>query len=408
MKQRVNTRKRKKGKMTDIIEHCNNHQDNLSSLKSSSNQRYSQFQRSPTPHHMSVDEVDNRDYRLEEHRLQSFANWPVPYMDPAKLAAAGFYYTGEGDKVRCFECKVEICEWVEGDNPMADHQRWQEECRFIRKIPCGNVPIGESPNSVPLPRPRSRDVCGPYGIEYRPNASPDCHSAPTEFQLPSTARLGSLGLGRAKGPAYPEYASYDARLRTFESWPKSMPQTKESLADAGFYYTGKGDQTLCYHCGGGLKDWEPNDDPWEQHAKWFSKCCYLLIGKGQAYVNTVTGQSMAPPSKEETMQMNLPSCVKTVETTCAAGPSSRGSSTEATKPETQEIAKPSTTVTNATPSVNKTVDDARMCKICYGEELGVVFLPCGHMVACVKCAPAMTTCALCRQPVSMTVRAFFS
>lgn len=121
--------------------------------------------------------------------------------------------------------------------------------------------------------------------------------------------------------------------------------------------------------------------------------------------------------------MNLPSYIKKVEATvavetetknkeaekaCDAGPSSTSSSTDISKPETQGIAKAAVTETNAVQNVNKPVDDARMCKICYGEELGVVFLPCGHMVACVKCAPGMTTCALCRQPVSMTVRAFFS
>lgn len=406
-------------KMTDFIrtEHCSI-RENLAPIKPYIHRRKEQYQQSQSTQSATVDEVDHRDYRMEEVRLQSYENWPVPFMDPGKMAAAGFYYTGESDKVRCFECKVEICQWLEGDNPMADHQRWQEQCRFIRKIPCGNVPIGESPTSIPTPRPRSRDVCGPYGIEYRAGSSPDCHMpAPTEYQLPSTAKLGSLGIGRPKGPAHAEYASYDARLRTFESWPKSMSQTKECLADAGFYYTGKGDQTLCYHCGGGLKDWEPNDDPWEQHAKWFSKCYYLLMVKGQAYVNTVTGLSMAPPSKEETMQMNLPSYIKKVEPekmdkesdkSCVAGPSSsRASSTEvSSKPEVQEAAK--LVIPEPNPAPNKVVDDARMCKICYGEELGVVFLPCGHMVACVKCAPGMTTCALCRQPVSMTVRAFFS
>lgn len=156
------------------------------------------------------------------------------------------------------------------------------------------MPIGADPATIPPPRPRSRDVCGPYGVEVRPDAEEDCHSS----LLPSSARLGSLGLSRAKGPAHPEYASRDARYRTFESWPKSMPQTKDQLADAGFYYTGKGDQTLCYHCGGGLKDWEQNDDPWEQHAKWFSKCCYLLMVKGQEYVNSITGQQVEPLTRE--------------------------------------------------------------------------------------------------------------
>lgn len=89
------------------------------------------------------DEVDNCDYRFEAARLQSFEDWPVPFIERETLAADGFYYTGVCDVVRCFECLLELSQWVEGDNPMVDHQRWSPECRFIRKMPCGNVPIGE-------------------------------------------------------------------------------------------------------------------------------------------------------------------------------------------------------------------------------------------------------------------------
>lgn len=87
---------------------------------------------------------------------------------------------------------------------------------------------------------------------------------------------------------------------------------------------------------------------------------------------------------------------------------------EATTTASTTTSVPSTTSTSSAPcesqqpNEKKSIDDARVCKICYNEELGVVFLPCGHMVACVKCAPGMTTCAVCREPVTMTVRAFFS
>ena len=288
--------------MTGVIEHRDIRETISSPLKPYQNQPLNPLIIPPS-NSINTDEVDNSDYHFEAVRLQSFENWPLSYMDPAKLAAAGFYYTGESDKVRCFECQVEIRQWLEGDDPMVDHQRWSGKCRFIRGIPCGNVPIGDDQDSVPTPRPRSRDVCGPYGVEYRPGSGPDCPSTTsTNFQLPSSAKLGCFGISRPKGPVHPEFASYDARLRTFDSWPKSMPQTKEQLADAGFYYTGKGDQTLCYHCGGGLKDWEPEDDPWEQHAKWFSKCFYLSLVKGQEYINDVTGQHITPPSKEVKLQ----------------------------------------------------------------------------------------------------------
>lgn len=48
------------------------------------------------------------------------------------------------------------------------------------------------------------------------------------------------------------------------------------------------------------------------------------------------------------------------------------------------------------------------CKICMAEEVGVVFLPCGHLLSCVMCAPAMVTCPLCRQQIRGRVRTFLS
>lgn len=40
------------------------------------------------------------------------------------------------------------------------------------------------------------------------------------------------------------------------------------------------------------------------------------------------------------------------------------------------------------------------CKICMQEEVGVVFLPCGHLLSCVMCAPAISNCPLCRQKIT--------
>ncbi|KAJ8678632.1 hypothetical protein QAD02_014419 [Eretmocerus hayati] len=421
--------------------------------------------RSATPPQLDgsevVDDAGSMDYRFEETRLASFEGWPSAHVRPEALAAAGFYYTKSIDRVRCFECSTEICRWEEGDDPMVEHQRWGGRCRFIRRLPCGNVPIGADATAIPQPRTRSLDVCGPYRLDYRLGAEADTHAEPptctsgngsgAQQHLPSAARLGSLGLGIAKRPDFPDHATYEARLQTFAEWPTSIAQTKEALADAGFFYTGTGDQTTCYHCGGGLKNWEPQDDPWMQHAKWFSGCLYVRLVKGQEFINSVTGKQLPPLSEEETMKMNLPGYIKKVETpvpqkresksepttqpsastvtTQSAGPSN---SSEGPSPMPRTIIPVESSATTQSmmengcpkgeaqvetlpqqqqqqqPNEKKTIDDARVCKICYNEELGVVFLPCGHMVACVKCAPGMTTCALCREPVAMTVRVFFS
>jgi hypothetical protein len=62
----------------------------------------------------------------------------------------------------------------------------------------------------------------------------------------------------------------------------------------------------------------------------------------------------------------------------------------------------------ASASEKKVMDDACVCQICFMEERAVLFLPCGHLIACVKCAPSLSTCAVCRQLFTATVRAFLS
>ena len=50
---------------------------------------------------------------------------------------------------------------------------------------------------------------------------------------------------------------------------------------------GSGDIVFCFHCGQGLRDWDPSDDPWEEHAKWSPKCAFVTNVKGREYANVV-------------------------------------------------------------------------------------------------------------------------
>lgn len=222
------------------------------------------------PYDIIVDEVDGADYRYEAARLKSFNNWPVKYIKAEKLATAGYFYTGELDIVKCFSCGTETYKWMEGDDPMVDHKRQSPMCKFVRNIPCGNVPT-DVVSDVSIAPPESRDVCGPYDLP------PDCRRS---YSTDSSAK-------------YPEYNFYEARLRTFECWPTFFKQNPEQLALAGFYYTGIGDQVLCFCCGVGVKDWEPDDDPWEQHAIWYPNCNHLHKVKGTKYVREITGRSVS-------------------------------------------------------------------------------------------------------------------
>lgn len=57
---------------------------------------------------------------------------------------------------------------------------------------------------------------------------------------------------------------------------------------------------------------------------------------------------------------------------------------------------------------NRRLKEARLCKICLDQELGVVMLPCAHLVACITCASSLPDCPLCRQTIKATVRTFLS
>ena len=308
-----------------------------------------------TPSSSSYDKTDNHDtfsfvsdtvdMRREDERIKTFEKWPVTFLPGDELARNGFYYLGRGDEVRCAFCKVEIMRWVEGDDPAKDHQRWAPQCPFVKKLPgSASAEMGGS----------GRDECG-----VRASAS-------------------STTPPRMAGPVHPRYASETARLRSFKDWPRCMKQKPEELAEAGFFYTGQGDKTKCFYCDGGLKDWENDDVPWEQHARWFDRCAYVQLVKGREYVQKVMTEACAVPAAQE----EAPAPART--TSLPASPGSPPDTTE------------------------NSVDDSKLCKICYAEERNVCFVPCGHVVACAKCALAADKCPMCRRTFQNAVRLYFS
>lgn len=311
------------------------------------------------PKAINIIESTPTDFNSYEARLQTYINWPNTGILKSTLARAGFVYSGQDDVVICPFCKVEGYRWEANDNPMDDHRVWSPNCPFL-----GN-------NSEGSQAPRSnQDTCGLYGVEVVPNSVP-------------SVDLQRLGIQKSKGPHHQDRITVDSRLETFQKWPKAIKQRPAELAEAGFFYTGVGDQTLCFYCGGGLKDWEENDDPWEQHALWFNKCSYVNLKKGQDFVAKVNSRNQ---------------------------PQAYSSSTSSTETKEEPVA-PADTLSEKCEKISLKEgqsSEQTLCKICYRNELGVVFLPCGHIVACVDCAAALKNCAVCRKPLEATVRAFLS
>ncbi|OAV99424.1 hypothetical protein PTTG_04515 [Puccinia triticina 1-1 BBBD Race 1] len=88
-----------------------------------------------------------------------------------------------------------------------------------------------------------------------------------------------------------EFCSHAARVMSFKSkktlpkasrWPhpQSFPLTAEVLASAGYFHDpadNEPDRTTCWMCGESMKGWAEDDDPWELHLTWSSKCPFARI-----------------------------------------------------------------------------------------------------------------------------------
>lgn len=69
--------------------------------------------------------------------------------------------------------------------------------------------------------------------------------------------------------------------------------------------------------------------------------------------------------------------------------------------------------TTGSPNTSNLAEDVKsteacLCKICMDKEVGVLFLPCGHVLACTACAPALKDCPMCREPIKATFRCYLN
>jgi len=150
------------------------------------------------------------------------------------------------------------------------------------------------------------------------------------------------------------YINQSSRLYSFRNWTHIINPIK--LSEAGFFYTGVEDFVQCFSCSGILKDWDDeNDDPWEQHALWLPNCQYLKQMKGVDYIQSVQ------VNKHEELPFHQ----------------------------------------------NILSSDKSLCKICFMDNFNTIFLPCGHVVACHKCALSFTYCPICRILLTEVKRIFF-
>ncbi|NXO56196.1 BIR7B protein, partial [Aramus guarauna] len=277
--------------------------------------------------------------RNEARRLRTFWQWPgTSPVSAQDLVKAGFFFVGPRDEVQCFCCGGVLKDWGPGDCPIAEHLKFFPSCRFISGEDVGNQEM--------LPLQEIFDTVDGQFLSFLQGIDSEETALPGE-------------------PEYPEMVTEEMRLTTFQNWPQHTDVHPEQLARAGFFYTGQGDVVRCFYCDGGVRNWSFGHDPWREHAKWYPGCEFLLQSRGTEFVSSVQdlgfffffGKDESRMSTEEQLRR---------------------------------------------------LQEERMCKVCMDRDVSVVFVPCGHLVACGECALNLRLCPICRAAIRGSVKTFMS
>ncbi|WAQ96718.1 XIAP-like protein [Mya arenaria] len=249
-------------------------------------------------------EQPNENLEIMKHewaRFRSFENFPMASsMSPLKLAQSGFYYLGHGEEVKCAFCGLTLSATQRHVSIHETHNRLSPGCRFVNGQTFSNVPIlhGEPENPA-------TEVS--HSCTQESQAARDTTSGHSSGALDPTAERYSF----TNMSKYTQYASREARILTFQLWGYNPIVTPDDLADAGLFHTGEDDCVRCYHCGGGMKNWEPGDHPLTEHANWFPHCEFIKM-KSAALARS-GGQNGSSSDADETrhQKASTSECLRT-------------------------------------------------------------------------------------------------
>ncbi|XP_075165896.1 death-associated inhibitor of apoptosis 2 [Haematobia irritans] len=294
-------------------------------------------------------------------RLQTYTNWPIPNIQsPELLAQAGLYYQEVDDQVRCFHCNMGLRSWEKEDDPWFEHAKWYPMCQFVRLV--------KGPNYIQevqqLTRSSSQNT-----VSTCMTIEEAMSTAPVKLALEMGIDGGVLRnetLRQLNRTGIPYATIEDLMKAVFDENERNEEQDLSSSSSAG-------------DCAG------------------FNRALTSETSTNQNNVACTTG----PIENMGNAYNNHP----------ISSPKTDDSNKQKTIKPTDKHNSRAENSNNSCISLeeeNRKLKDARLCKICLDEEVAVVYLPCGHLVTCVQCAPGVVQCPMCRTTIKGFVRTFLS
>lgn len=370
--------------------------------------------------------------------MASYCEWQHDrHLSPIELARLGFYCStvpnsddGNNWAIRCFSCGLTIRELIPLSEIDSRHQTM--DCAYRRRVelnresllsrmPRGRVFLFDGSPSASMVTATVRiwlgneellgnmdvddaSVNNPGSYEDDYDDDDDSNDATTSTLLPpsSSNRCHDRG-STVPAPKWSIFSTYESRLNSFVSWPKSIPVTAASLAEAGFFYHDRNDTVTCFHCGYRLNGWDSDSVPWKEHACIGTdmRCSQFSVSELRRFYH--------PPHREIVNACHYVMLTKGYQFVLDARKHEDESPDENEHEEKKMEKEPVKSLEQMIMMDEESIEEKHPpnCTICCEEIANILFYPCGHIVSCYKCAAGHLNCFICRSKISDFVKAYF-
>ncbi|KAL8606788.1 hypothetical protein ACOMHN_049617 [Nucella lapillus] len=332
-----------------------------------------------------------------------------------------------------------------------------------------NIALMETDCAAIIPRPLPSHVSPPPSIWT--NQSPALRSG-DRTAAEGVSMLSDRPPLKISETVYPQFCRLQERQNTFHNWPLNQHFPPNDLVMQGFYYAGYADCIRCFYCGVGLKSWAANDDVMTEHIRWRPSCGYLLNTKGRRFVEGILSRSQGErsddgiPSMADVVvvggagggggesgvgedvvrgieEMGIPrsSVIAAVQHLQQSGVTAMdintvaetvmqlqsGESTPASHsshnshqaahgqdgvhtdgPCNEDLGERVTEEVERISTENQRLKAVKKCRICHTATIGLIFLPCGHLLTCASCGSHSKQCLACGQNIRATANVYLT
>ena len=227
-----------------------------------------------------------------ENRLATFGNKELE-INTKELAENGMFLAEDPTinqvlfrKIKCFYCSYECVIFRKGilnnnyEKPVEDHEIKSPDCKIVTEKMAKKTEIDGLAGGNIFLNLKNSESNTITSIQYN-NINGN-----SNFELLKNILNKSVNATCDK-PYHPGYATEQSRFDSFRDWPVNLTQQPNDLSKAGFYYYGIKDMVKCFYCNGGLRNWDPIDEPIVEHARWFPKCPYIRQLKGADFIEQI-------------------------------------------------------------------------------------------------------------------------